>query len=462
VVESQAVGSVERDHLFISYASEDGAFAEWLTLKLTAKGFQVWCDRVKLLGGESYPRDIDTAIKERTFRVLAVLSHKSISKPNSMKERTLALNISRERSIDFIIPLNIDGLKGSELDWMTSDLVYISFYKNWSSGLNQLLKKLSSIGAPKPLKDGRILVQSICSQNTTVIKKHETIVTNLLEVQETPSRLLEFEFQFPVTSAARIGLGKKWAFYTVNKRTVLAFSRPTGEIMNNYALKLVNEVDIPTSTKVRNIPTINIVKYLIINSLRVECNSKGMEQSDHSDPILYFPNGLFPDNKLHFTDYKNRKNWFLAVGERQVKSNVLGATKYRYHVGFQLSLVTKADGTYYIALQPSPFISNIDGKPVGRKLQSARTKKVLKTWFNDKILNRQIGIIEFLSGNLDHLTIDCGEGQRMTVSSKFVQLNCETGIDEARLSGGNESNVEPEEDVDLEEEDEEDDSADQE
>ena len=223
MVESQAVGSVEREHLFISYASEDGAFAEWLTLKLTAEGYRVWCDRVKLLGGESYPRDIDTAIKERTFRVLAVLSHNSISKPNPVKERTLALGISRARNIDFIIPLNIDGLKDSELDWMTSDLTYIPFCKNWSLGLNQLLKKLSTIYAPKSLKDGRMLVQSLCSQNTTVIKKQETIVTNLLEVQETPSRLIEFEFQFATTDAGRRELGKRWAFSPTNRNHVLRF-----------------------------------------------------------------------------------------------------------------------------------------------------------------------------------------------------------------------------------------------
>src|SRR5437660_515138 len=39
--------------LFISYATEDAALAQWLTLKLTAAGYRVWCDRVKLLGGES-------------------------------------------------------------------------------------------------------------------------------------------------------------------------------------------------------------------------------------------------------------------------------------------------------------------------------------------------------------------------------------------------------------------------
>ena len=106
----------QRDHLFVSYATEDGQFAEWLTLKLIGEGYRVWCDRVKLLGGESYPRDIDKAIKEQTFRVLALLSHNSIYKPNPLKERTLSHNISRERGLDFIIPIRVDRIAPTDLD----------------------------------------------------------------------------------------------------------------------------------------------------------------------------------------------------------------------------------------------------------------------------------------------------------------------------------------------------------
>ena len=135
------VNNVE-EHLFISYASEDYELAEWLTLKLTNEGYKVWCDRFELLGGESYPKDIDKAIKNKTFRIIALLSHNSIDKPNPVKERTLALNIGKERSIDFLIPLNVDGLSGTQLDWMTSDIVYIDFNKSWAEGLRRLLKKL--------------------------------------------------------------------------------------------------------------------------------------------------------------------------------------------------------------------------------------------------------------------------------------------------------------------------------
>lgn len=85
----------QRDHLFINYATEDGAFAEWLTLKLSGEGYSVWCDRVKLLGGESYPKDIARALHERTFRMLSLISRASKEKDNPLKERTIALNFGR-------------------------------------------------------------------------------------------------------------------------------------------------------------------------------------------------------------------------------------------------------------------------------------------------------------------------------------------------------------------------------
>jgi hypothetical protein len=73
-------------------------------VRLAAEGYKVWTDRIKLLGGESYPKDINTAIKSRTSRFLAVLSRSSVEKPNPVKERTLALNLARERKENFLVP----------------------------------------------------------------------------------------------------------------------------------------------------------------------------------------------------------------------------------------------------------------------------------------------------------------------------------------------------------------------
>lgn len=52
-----------RDHLFISYATEDSALADWFARRLASLGYAVWYDRFKLLGGEPWPQDIEAAIE---------------------------------------------------------------------------------------------------------------------------------------------------------------------------------------------------------------------------------------------------------------------------------------------------------------------------------------------------------------------------------------------------------------
>ncbi len=88
-------GPCERDHLFISYAWEDRAFADWLSARLTAEGYRVWMDRKKLYGGERWTNEIDIAIKQRSFRFLGLLSRYSLNKPNPSKERITALALGR-------------------------------------------------------------------------------------------------------------------------------------------------------------------------------------------------------------------------------------------------------------------------------------------------------------------------------------------------------------------------------
>src|SRR5580692_9343689 len=86
-----------RNLLFISYAYENQVFAKWLARKLAFYGYGVWIDQIQLLGGESWVKDVDIAIKDRSFRVLGLLSKASIAKDNPRKERTLALQLGQQR-----------------------------------------------------------------------------------------------------------------------------------------------------------------------------------------------------------------------------------------------------------------------------------------------------------------------------------------------------------------------------
>lgn len=156
----------DRDHIFISYATEQSALCDWIARRLAACGYAVWCDRQKLLGGENWPNDIDTAIEKRTFRMLALLSKESVRKNNPQGEWLKGRAIGQRHKIDdFVIPLNTDGLTPAELPWNLHPINYLDF-TDWASGFDALRTKLERIDTPKTLNDGRRLaIESIAVDN---------------------------------------------------------------------------------------------------------------------------------------------------------------------------------------------------------------------------------------------------------------------------------------------------------
>ena len=78
--------ALDRHHIFISYATEQVALCDWLARRLAAQGYSIWYDRLKLLGGENWPTEIEEAISSRTFRMLALLSKEYFTKPNPKGE----------------------------------------------------------------------------------------------------------------------------------------------------------------------------------------------------------------------------------------------------------------------------------------------------------------------------------------------------------------------------------------
>jgi len=222
-----------RDHLFISYATEDWPFVEWLALRLTAEGYKVWCDRFKLLGGESYPKDIDAAIKWRTFRFLAVLSHHSVNKPNPLKERTLALNLSKEREENFVVPINLDGISPTDLDWMVSDLTFISFHHSWAEGLSQLLKLLETLNAPREFSNGRLAAASWFEAGHLVVRKQERLWLNLAEIKELPKDIYRYEAAAFIPEDERLQMLKLWPHVSEGK-VFWAFAPPPRELEDKY------------------------------------------------------------------------------------------------------------------------------------------------------------------------------------------------------------------------------------
>ncbi len=328
----------QRDHLFISYATEDWLFVEWLALRLTAEGYKVWCDRIKLLGGESYPQDIDAAIKWRTFRFLTVLTQHSINKPNPLKERTLALNLAKERNENFVVPINLDGISATDIGWMVSDLTFIPFYLGWADGLKQLLKLLDEANAPREFPDGRAAAAG------KDIYRYETTVF--------------------VPEDDRLELLKRWPH--INEGQIFwAFERPPQEFDVKYKFNDRGRRDNWNMMRSNDAGLRQLAVRLLNESLKSIALSRGLKLSPDGK-ACYFPDGLVPNNRLNFEGYGRKRTWVAPVGVRTFNT-VTGKESVRYHLVPHMRVWLDHELGCVILVRVHLFLTNMDGQVIEGK-----------------------------------------------------------------------------------------------
>jgi len=413
-----------RFHIFISYAGEDSHLAEWLSLKLISEGYKVWCDRIKLLGGESYPSDIDDAIKNSTFRVLALLSKHSIHKANPKKERTLALNIARERKIDFLIPLNVDGLSPTELDWMTSDLTFISFSRSWAEGLKKVLNKLNSINAPKDVVRSRESVCEWFSIRDTPVRKEERLWTNLLPISEMPRGVYRFDILDEVDLDS---ISDKWAFYIQSPCVVWSFSKPHSYL--KLATKRTASVAWESVVEFEGLNMRYVATNLIKRSIDVYCIAKGMKQEPTKKYGLYFPENMFPKNRLSFINYNQKKVPVAVVGERTFYSAGL-REKNRYHISPSFKPLLRAFHVPVIRVNLRVYLTNLDGNPLDSRKMLSRRKRLCKDWWNYEWLSRMMAVSSWLSNSQETVNILSTDNGDLVLSGRPITLKTLLGINE--------------------------------
>jgi hypothetical protein len=414
-----------QDHLFISYASEDAVLAQWLTLKLAAAGYRVWCDRINLLGGESYPRDINDALESRTFRVLALLSRHSILKPNPLKERTKALNLGRARGIDFLIPLNADGLTPPELDWMTSDLSWIPFDKSWAVGYRQLIKKLENLRAPKTMAYGREAVVRWYEQEPAVKTEPERLWTNLVELRVPPT-LKRLQMQFPLAAS----LPEDWPHRWEGTSTIWAFEFPDlGPEWSGTYLTEFNWREQPVHIKLRLADVAVDLAHQYINR---HCRSRGLVQSDDGD-YMYFGEGIVPGERLNFVSYTEKSSFIQATGKRSFRTST-GTETAIYHLAPSLRPNFWSWPDPVVEIQMRVYLTDLGGQPLDPHKALRRRKRIVRDWYNHQWLTRLLATMTWLAAGEARIRLAIRDDVQFWMGARVRQTWAPIGIDESSLT----------------------------
>lgn len=417
-----------RDHIFISYATEQRALCDWLARRLAAHGYAIWCDRQKLLGGENWPNDIDLAINERTFRMIALLSRESINKPNPQGEWLKGFAIGKEVGIeDFVIPLNTDGLRPNEIPWNLQPINYISFSPSWAEGLAALLKKLESIDTPRVLSDGpRLAVESI-AVHSALQYEPEPLLSNCFEVIQIPHFIRKYKLSSGrLSKDERRALQKYWACRDVSATRVFAFHDPPPVVISRHDFRRVLQVSWRDKELVDGINVRDLVVNLIHKCLDCLHHNKKIKYCDIRNQ-WYLPLGKLTNNRINFTFPNGKKSWFKGVSERTY-FGASGKEIYRYHLSPSFSVLRDKTDPFVILLRNRVYLTDLDGVPLSERKIVSRRKHLCKAWFNHEWCARTLGIAQLLADGNGFIRFGPERKQELVIKAMPIAVNAPQSI----------------------------------
>jgi hypothetical protein len=418
----------QRDHILIHYANSDLALAEWLARKLTSEGYLVWCEHLRSLGGEHYPEDVDDAIQNRVSCLVSLYSHSSLADPDIVRQRAVALNISKV-SRHFFVPLRIDSLPIDEMDQVTRQLKFIPFDKNWTEGLTLLLEKLGTSGCPKVLPNGKGSASKAFFESEILSKNREALVSNCLRILYLPNKIFRFTPEKPIPIEQLEELKLVWAFRDARDGSYLSFHRPPGPASQTFQITKSESWSWRKKNKIEGINATHLVSELIRKSINIKCFQKGLQYCQETR-MVYFPFGLAQRDKIKYRWPNGRSASVNTVGERKYHAGK--KERYRYYLSPDFYVSQNLPDGFVILLRVRVRITDTVGIPLPSRKSLSRRKDLCMDWWNGEWLSRMLAICQFLSEG-DVISIGDEKTEQIVISSQPFIIDSTKGINEEAL-----------------------------
>ena len=111
--------------------------------QLSAKGFQPWLDKKKLLPGQNWPRAIETAIQVSDY-FIPCFSRRAVCKRGMFHtELRFALECAARVPLDeiFVIPVRLDDCIVPAR--VSSQIQYVDLFADWDAGIKRVLNVIA-------------------------------------------------------------------------------------------------------------------------------------------------------------------------------------------------------------------------------------------------------------------------------------------------------------------------------
>jgi len=441
-----------RPALFISHATPEGnEFTIWLGAHLSAAGYEVWADVLKLTGGNDWARKLESALRDRACKVLLVATATSVEKQGVRNEIQIASDVSKKiKDPNFIIPLRLEDYQSP---FLIVQAQYIDFKKGWGKGLAELLLALKEYGVPCSPSENS---ENIDLWRATQLRKSqvlqheaESLISNWLKVSEWPSSINYFQVSGAMEEGQMKNLldGLSWPNYP-HARGFYTFASASDLYLNGQLLpftltkssmvgRFLESGDIDRSVGMQEAR--NVVSSLLRRAFDKKLRDKQL--SPHSFADGYFSwwvhSGLINGDKVAFEWTDGPSGRRQLVGESEKK-------KVRWHFG--ISHKPWFSPFAHIRVLPRVLFSE-DGKtliPDVKKLHRLR-RSIPKSWRNEKWRDMLLAFLFWLSDGKNFIKLEVGSNAVITVDVPPVMLTSPVSIklDEEKTESEDEESDDP-------------------
>lgn len=440
-----------RDHVVIDHVDADAGLAHWLARRLTLAGYHVWCRGLAPLAGSSVSETVRGLLLNRAFRYICILSPRALADPDFNARRSVAHTIEQRNGHGVVLPALAEAIEGRELDDDTRRLEPARFTDEWIGGLRQIEDVLAAENCPRK-KDGasQIAARSYFPADI-VLAEPEILASNLFPAQ-LPAVIHRFYSEGPAADEQSIDLST-WGHRTVGRGCFLSFHHPPREVARQHKLlpkggavwRGLNELD--------GVNVGDLVIELLKKCLYAECRRRGLRYCPERD-VHYFPFGLLKHDRLNFAKLNGDTTFFNVAGER-THGKGDHARKYRYHIAPVFAPKIASVGGYEIITRIRLRLTDAEGTLLSARTAISRRKKVCKSWWNDEWLARTMGVMQFLAGGSDLITIGDSEDEKIVIDPQPRTWKAPVRLNEAAM--GDAIRIRQEEEPHLRDPDSEDD-----
>ena len=161
--------------VFLSYARADAENVDRIAADLKAEGINVWLDRDQLAPGESWVKQIESAISRSDF-LLFFISRNSLKSKWAMVEYRAAFTSLKEAGGTRIIPVLLEEV--GELPSFLASIQYADFTKSYYAGVRSLVRAFQDPVGPKPneIIDPKKLAQQVAGEVAKILGLEQAIV----------------------------------------------------------------------------------------------------------------------------------------------------------------------------------------------------------------------------------------------------------------------------------------------